>query len=380
MPLAGILFTRSTPRPTDRPAPPVLSGCGSRNPAFGALPFLVSVALLFASVPGYVAAQVAQGAIKVRVSPDTALLRPLKDSTTITIDVDGPAGKPRGPVQLSVRLTAPPPGTFVSSDFPLIEGTRLVELNVASTTGTLSWNYVFPIRGEYRLDVSATDPNGRRVERSLTLRVHENRAKVAFLIGFIAALFLLGFIAGRIFSVPAGMVAGCLIMLLFGAASRGNLSADTGHAAGLKGELTIAPPRVGAPTTIRWRGTAPGSGEPVRAAVNLRVMQLEKGREVFALHPVPTEGTLDVAFQFTDASTHRVVALATTRGRQAAAEVSRTVEVESATPPLGIRVWPVIVFLAVVLAGLAAGRITKRRGLPLRWPARQAKMDPKEAQ
>ena len=321
----------------------------------------------------------ANNAIRVQVSPDTTLLRPMKDPATITIDVDGAGERPRGPVDLSVRLTAPPPGTLVSSDFPLIEGTRLIDMNLANVTGTLSWDYVFPIRGEYRLDVSATDGQGRRLERSFAIQVPANRAKTAFLAGFVAALFLLGFIAGRIFSAPAGMAAVLMITLLFGAGLNRGLSADTSQTAGLKGELTVAPPRVGHPSALRWRGIDPGTGEPVPATVTLRVVQLEKGKEIFTLNRVPTDGTLDLAFQFTDASPHRVLARATAPGRLRATEVARTVEVESATPSLVIRVWPVLLFIFVVLAGLAAGRFSKRRRLPLPWAAKRVKIHPKEA-
>ena len=92
---------------------------------------------------------------------------------------------------------------------------------------------------------------------------------------------------------------------------------------------------------------------------------------------MPTDGSLDIAFQFTDASPHRVAVVATAAGRQT--EVAQTVEVESPTPPLGIRAWPVLLFLLVVLAGLAAGRVSKRRQLRLRWMSQRVKMNPKEA-
>ncbi len=94
---------------------------------------------------------------------------------------------------------------------------------------------------------------------------------------------------------------------------------------------------------------------------------------------MPTDGALDLRFQFTDASPHRVVVAATANDMQQETEVAQTVEVASATPPLGIRVRPVLVFLLVVLAGLAAGRLSKRRGLPLPWTARRVKINPKEA-
>ncbi len=252
-------------------------------------------------------------------------------------------------------------------------------MDLANVSGTVSWDYVFPIRGQYRLDVSATDGQGRRLQRSLAFHVRENRAKTAFLAGFVAALFLLGFIAGRIFSAPTGVAAVLTIALLLGAGPDRGLSADAGRTAGFKGELTVAPPRVGTPSAIRWRGWDPGSEEPVPATVTLSVVALEKGREIFTLNRVPTGGTLDLALQFIDASPHRVVVAATAQGRRQETEVAQTVQVESATPPLGIRFRPVLVFLLVILAGLAAGRISKRHPLPLPWAARRVKINPKEA-
>ncbi len=345
----------------------------------GRLLFLLPAVLLSGALPSPAAARVDKGAIRVEVSPDTALLRPLKDAARITLDVEEADGRSGAPVDLSIRLTAPPPGKLVSTDFPLIEGTRLIEMNLPKVYGTLSWSYVFPIRGEYRLDVSATDGQGRRLERSFALHVRESRARMAFLAGFVAALFLLGFIAGRIFSAPAGVAAVLMIAILHGAEPDRGLGADTNHTARSKAELTVASPRVGAPSTIRWRGTESPSAKPVPAMVTLRVLQLEKGREIFTLNRVPTDGALDLRFQFTDASPHRVVVAATPRGRQQMTEVAQTVAVESATAPLGIRVRPVLLFLLVVLAGLAAGRFSKRRRLPLPWAARRVKINPKEA-
>ena len=364
MPLARILSVPFTSRP---------SGTGRQSAAAARLLLLLTAILL----PASLAAQEEEGAIAVKVSPDTTLLRPLKDPASITIDVEGAGDNRRGPVDLSIRLTAPASGKLVSTDFPLIEGTRLVEMNLRNVSGALSWSYIFPIRGDYRLDVSATDAQGRRLERSFRLHVGESRAKIAFLAGFVAALFLLGFIAGRIFSAPTAVAAVLVMALLHGTGSDGGLGANDGPTAEVKGKLTVSPPRVGTPSVIRWRSTAPGSDKPVPATVTLRVLQLEKGREIFTLNRVPTDGTLDVGFQFTDASSHRVAV--TARGRRHETEVARNVEVQSPTPPFGIRAWPVLLFSLVVLAGLAAGRISKMRRLPLPWAPGRAKINPKEA-
>lgn len=376
MPLTGLSFKPSTTRTTRRAGRPFASGCGT---AFAAGLFLLPAVLWLACPARPVGAQADEGAIKIHVSPDTARLRPLKDSATITVNVDRGGEGPGAPMDLSIRLTAPPPGTLISTDFPLIEGTRLIEMDLANVTGALSWDYVFPIRGVYRLDVTVSRGQRWQLERSLSLQVHENRAKTAFLAGFVAALFLLGFIAGRIFSAPKGVAAVLLIGLLYGAAGSGSLGAAAVGTTAFEGTLTVTPPRVGHSSTIRWHGTDPESGESVPSVVTLSVVQMEKGREIFRLNGAPADGALELAFHFIDASPHRVSASATTQGAQRTTEVAQTVHVDSATPSLGIRVWPVLLFMLPVLAGLAAGRISKRRPWPLPWAARRVKIHPKEA-
>ena len=337
-------------------------------------------ALSWPAVPtATAAAQALDGNIQLQVSPDTTLLRPLKDAATVTIDYTGPREAPVTPVDLSVRLTAPPPGTLVSTDFPLIEGTRLFDVKLTGVTGPLSLDYVFPIRGEYRLDVSATDRGGGRLERSFTLRVRENSAKTAFLAGFVAALFLLGFIAGRIFSTPASVGAVLALALLSGTGPDPGRAAGPDGTAGPREALTVTSSRVGVPGTIRWRRTNPQTGKPVPSALTLRVVQLEKDREIFVLKRWPTDGKLDIAFHFTDASPHRVGATSTTPGRQQASEIVTTVDVAPATPSFGTRGRPVLFFILVVLAGLAAGRFSKRHRVPLPWPGKRVKIHTKEA-
>lgn len=340
---------------------------------------LLFALLLSASLAAPFTAWVDESAIRIQVSPDTTLLRPLKDSARITVDIDEDGRGSGAPLDLSILLTAPPPGNLVSTDFPLIEGTRLVEMKLAGVTGALSWDYVFPIRGTYRLEVSATDAQGRRLQGSRSVQVRENRTKTAFLAAFVAALFLLGFIAGRIFTVPAGVVAVLAIVLLYSAGGNGILGAETVRATALDGKLTVTPSLVGHPSTIRWRGTHPGSEEAVPAAVTLRIVQLEKGREIFRLNRAPTRGTLDLVFHFVDASPHTVSVVATPRGGQPATEVTRTVQVESDTAQFGARVRPVVLFLLVVLAGLVAGRISKKRFPRLPWAGRRTRLAAKEA-
>lgn len=322
--------------------------------------------------------QVASDFIQVKISPDITLLRPLKDSATITVEVGGSPGDPADLVDLSLRLTAPPPGALLSTDFPLIEGTPLIDMAFSGVPGTLSWDYVFPIRGVYRLDVAAADAEGRRWHRTFELRLRENPAKTAFLIGFAVALLILGFIAGRLFSSPATGVGVLMIALLIGAGAGANTNAVLPDGDVPQSTLAITPARVGTMSVIRWRVADSETGKPIPAEVALRVVQREKGREIFRLNRQPTDGELDLSFQFTDASPHEVTATGFTRNQKRRTEKTTTVHVDSAVPSFGIRVRPVLLFMLVVTAGLTAGRFSKKRRTPLLWTAKRVKMDSKE--
>lgn len=307
----------------------------------------------------------------------------MKDSANFTLKLDGAEDRSAGPLDVTVRLTAPPPGKLLSTDFPLIEGTPLIAMDLSGVPGTLSWDYLFPIRGVYRLDVAATDEDRRRWHRTFELRVRESGARAAFLVGFATALFLLGILAGRLFTGVAGRAGLLVIPLLAGVGVSGSLSSEPrgeiGRAGALKHTLTVTAPRAGALSTIRWRGVDDATGKPVPAAVTLKVVQLEKDREVFRLDRLPTDGSLELSFQFTDASPHQVMAIAVTPGQKHEAVTMATVHVDSATPPLRTRIQPVLLFLLAVTAGLAAGRISKRWRTRLRWNTRRVRMDPKEA-
>lgn len=64
----------------------------------------------------------------------------------------------------------------------------------------VEWEYVFPIRGIYRLEVESADDEGRRIREVLEFRIKESRLKLLFLAAFLAGLFLFGVTAGRLFT------------------------------------------------------------------------------------------------------------------------------------------------------------------------------------
>ena len=100
---------------------------------------------------------------------------------------------------LRARLYAPKSGWLFSTDFPHVEGTLLLDIELPLSNGWVAWEYVFPIRGDYRLEVELADPQKEKAKKVFNLNIRENRLKLFYLGGFALLLFLFGFVAGRLF-------------------------------------------------------------------------------------------------------------------------------------------------------------------------------------
>jgi len=310
---------------------------------------VVCVVVLFLSVG------VGHGAaadIEVAFSPELELVTPLDELVAIRVAVRGGAERP---VDLSLKLWAPPRGKFFTTDFPLVEGTQLIQMNVRLPDGRLDWGYAFPIRGTYRLELHAADAAGQAFERTVLIEIKEHWTKWSFLFVFLAGLFTLGLVAGRFFS--AGAVTGlCLIAAiaaLLPITNAGPVSAP------VESRLTVSSPRVGSLSTIRWSGPGADLRSVGPVDLTMRIAQLEKDRTVFQLNRLATEGSFQFGFQFADASAHLVETTAALESGQEVVQTRETIQVTSTEPPLRDRLMPVLVSLLVVAAGLITGRMSK---------------------
>ena len=91
--------------------------------------------------------------------------------------ITGADGRPVKQGVVDIRLDAPEPGRFFSTDFPFVEGTRLSEMRMELRQGRANWKFLFPIRGEYRLTVVATTADGRKASKDFKFYIRENQKK-----------------------------------------------------------------------------------------------------------------------------------------------------------------------------------------------------------
>jgi hypothetical protein len=299
-----------------------------------------------------------------KASPRLELLYPYSDPATLTLLVTGADGKPVSQGRVAIRLEAPAGGRFFSTDFPLVEGSRLLDMSLPLRQGKAEWRYLFPIRGEYRLNVEFTSPDGKKASETFTLRIRENKQKWVFLGIFSLALFVVGVIAGRIFtssrSRPARkMAAGWVLLLGSLAASIETATAQEVERGGQFGWLEIDPAIVGKPTKLHWRLAGETDAESQVVLLSLTIAHLEKGKTVFSFERLPIEREFTVNFQFTDGADYRVTAFARVgKGRMLRTE--RNVFVTGVEPPVRAIIPTIGFFLAVIALGLAVGRWSRR--------------------
>ena len=306
--------------------------------------------------------------IQFNISPQLEQLRPLSELGTISLSIISAGGKPVDQGWVEIRLDAPKPGGFFSTDFPLVEGSRLVEMRLPIRQGKAQWQYLLPIRGEYRMIVEFVAADGKRVTKSLRFGIRENERKWFFLGVFTASLFAFGVVAGRIFSPPKAGHNDKLSVCL--ALSVGWLILPLGSAAAQelgKGKyvarLETDAATVGKPSLVHWTLLGEGIEAQPAAALTLTITHIEKEQTVFAVKKLPVAGEFIVNFHFTDGADYRIIAVAELPGRPLV-RTEKLLSVTGVEPPARAMIPALVFFLTVVGSGLVVGRWSRRKATP----------------
>jgi hypothetical protein len=298
-----------------------------------------------------------------KASPRLELLYPYSDPATMTLLVTGADGKPVANGTMAIRLEAPEPHWFFSTDFPLVEGSRLFDMTVPLRQGRAEWRYLFPIRGEYRLSVEFAAPDGRRVSKTFPLTMRENKLKWLFFGLFTLVLFVAGVLAGRIFtrgvSSAKGKVAACLLASVSCFASTIVVAAQGVEERKIFGWLDIDPPTVGKLSKVGWRLAGEEHAANRAVLLTLTIVHLEKGKTVFSVERLPVEEAFAMDFQFTDGAEYRITANAYVVGGQMV-RTEQNVSVTGVEPPAQAMIPAIGFFLAVIALGLGVGRWSRR--------------------
>lgn len=319
----------------------------------------------------------------------TRFVLQLQDATT--------GGSLSQPVRMELELVHVKGWGLLSTGFPHVEGKEQFRGTFLAPQGRLAFDYLFPVRGQYRLTVRcrATSPGllGRTgvIRQDFSISVAEQPGNVRNARLLLAALLLLGVGVGLVFARSAAVALMLLCTGLAGQALRPGpstllrtgpgqalahaphgqggsgivrgQSAGTGTQSGtIQAGLTWEPtsPKVGQPTRflLQFRDVVGGGPVgPVRVAIRT---ELEEDRlPVFAGEFLAIDGRLSFALTFVDGSMHRMVLQAWPAGSSSTAfaplKAEFPVAVEPLPPPAEATARSFGLLLGTVAVGLALG-------------------------
>jgi hypothetical protein len=243
-------------------------------------------------------------------------------------------------------LDLPAQGRFFSTDFPWIEGQRLIQTDFVAEGEEVAWRVVFPIRGRYELTVVSQAEGSPPVESRFSLPIREDPSRLLNLGLLLLGLFCLGVLIGWV--VPgSSAAAGLSLLLLAGVAAEASFK--------------IEPARVGEPTPIRFDVST-----AEEARIDFSVVRDEDHKRLFHIDGVVVPRSAVWSYHFYDGSPHRVTATARSTLYPDAAPLSvveRAVHVEGKEPPARVAWATYAVLLLPLAAGYVAGRWLRSKKL-----------------
>lgn len=307
--------------------------------------------------------------------------------------------QPLTDTNIKIRILTPAKTPWFTSDFPIVEGTELLNLETVSPQGNLEFEQMLPIRGDYTIEVAVNPQVTGSFEdfkQSLTFSVPENTVKYRNLAILAVILLGVGFGSGWILGgdktvregeiapqpvrmLLSGMTVVAIAVLLLVnwnaevTASDVEVSAvPTSDAAVAKNQaieielLGDTQAVVGNLATKAVRVTN-HNGKPLTdVRVGVESVALESDALIFAYQGTSDNiGKLIWQEQFFDGAPHRVTATVTpvenAPEQFEPLEVSQEIQVEGIAPPLFVRFISLFYFTLIFVVGLMAGLWGQKR-------------------
>jgi hypothetical protein len=143
-------------------------------------------------------------AVEITTDPSAENILPDAEMVTLKIVLKHSDGRLVEKARLHFRITAPEKNKFFSTDFPIVEGTELLDVRPEISGGVFTMKYLFPIRGDYRLQVKVEalkpeDFETTEVQKILSVNeVPEERWHFKILLFVLSGFGLFsGFLLGR---------------------------------------------------------------------------------------------------------------------------------------------------------------------------------------
>ncbi|OKH50274.1 hypothetical protein NIES2101_19805 [Calothrix sp. HK-06] len=313
---------------------------------------------------------------------------------TLTLQALDASSQPLKGAKIGLEILTPSKTPWFSTDFPIVEATKLLKLETIALDGKLEIQQMLPIRGKYQLKASvapSVENTFASYQEILTLNVSENPVKFKYF-GVVAAILLgLGLLGGLVIGgqqqtqegeiapynvrlLLSGLIVVAIAALLFI-----NISAEVADAHGneehsvkilpavqktqglevrLQGDKQATVGKL-ASYTVQAIDTA--TQQPVKdVAFQVKAIDLEDNLPMFSYKAISdTNGQLTWQEQFFDGAPHKIeveVTPANASSRQfQPLKVEKEVEVEGIAPPLYTRFISLFYFTSIVGIGMAIG-------------------------
>lgn len=371
--------------------------------------FIGTVCLIITLLWGMVGdSRPSQPSVQLMTDPPVSQILPFEaEATTPQVPVKlslravDSLGQPLKKAKFKLTILTPPKNPWLTTDFPLVEGTKLLEMDTVVPQDELQIEQMLPIRGTYQLLVHVTptlESTFTPIQQRLTLSVPENRLKYRNFAILAVILLMTGLLGGwvmggqqvlqvgeivpqRVQLLLSGVIVMAIAALLFI-----NIQAEIAHSEmsmpmshhthsvssvnnsgtvqsqGLEAQLLgDAHAIVGQPASLAAKIIDTQTNQP-KTDVILRVKttQLEDNWVAFAYSGIPdTTGQLSWQQQFFDGVPHQVTVEVSPQPNAEQQfepfQVQREIDVDGVAPPLFVRLLALAYFTGILVIGLAIG-------------------------
>lgn len=335
--------------------------------------------------------------IELQTNPPLSDVVPFSKPVALSLSAFDDRGVPIKDAVFEIKLLTPPKTPWFTSDFPIVEGTTLLDLTLEADQGTATFDTTMPIRGPYQLQVKVVAKDSDRFEpysKNLTLQVPENPEKywnAAILVGILLLVGLVGgwIIGGEQEVRPGEMAPRRVQWLLSGAAitaiitmlfigimaEQADAHGDGEHDEAVLKELLQKNP-VPQEITAELADRAPAvvgqlvpfsvtaamtDGTPINNAVlDVEVRSVEYDRPVMSLTGQSnSQGEFAWQQQFFDGAPHQVIVKVSPEPNSDVQftpfVLAETIDVEGIAPPMPTRLISLAYFTAFLAVGTGLG-------------------------
>ncbi len=326
-----------------------------------------------------------------RLIPFEAEAKQQKPPPRFHVEAQDSQGKALSRVRMQIKIVTPETTPWISTDFPIVEGTELLSLEVPAAQGVVEFEQMLPIRGAYQVFVNVLPMNDTAakplIEKVLTVNVPENPVKfqnfailagMCTLVGVVGGFFIGQPQGGPTLGIPEsvrllliGLTLTAMAALIFinvSAEFQGGHSSMGGMTAKMSPMKAPSPEqdkeqeqvlsldgakeaRVGTAESFQAKITDRRTGQAIPSAFEVSVFNTENNWKLFSI-ATPIDNHLRWRQQFFDGSGHRIEVQTPPHKNQPALITKQSVAVEGIAPPVSVRLKALAYLTGFVALGL----------------------------